>query len=98
MFHRLVDFRVPKLIFVMTLIFYCVGCDQITKTAARDSLARTAPHSYFSGLTALTLVVVGLALYLRENRAWVLVGGAKAPQPPSSTSTPALVESASPVY
>lgn len=106
MFSKFVDFRVPKLLFVMTLLFSCVGCDQITKTIARDSISRTAPHSYFGGivrleptensgafmswgarwpeavrvvvfsvLTALTLVAVGLALYLRENRAAVLVGG-----------------------
>lgn len=35
-----------RLLFVCVILFFCVGCDQITKTAARHTLSPARPVSY----------------------------------------------------
>lgn len=45
--------RSARLVLALGLLFTTVGCDQITKVVARDSLRQTGPHIYLGGLVRL---------------------------------------------
>jgi signal peptidase II len=48
--------RFRRVVFVTIILLTCVGCDQITKTAARNHLASSQPMSYLSGIFRLQFV------------------------------------------
>lgn len=45
--------RLNKAVLVLSILIGTVGCDQVSKTVARDSIAVTGPHSYFGGTVRL---------------------------------------------
>ena len=48
--------RFGRAVFITIILLTCVGCDQISKTAARNHLASSQPVSYLGGIFQLQFV------------------------------------------
>ena len=45
--------RVQRILLILVVLLTCVGCDQITKIAARNYLSSSQPTSYLGGIFSL---------------------------------------------
>lgn len=51
--EQIFRFHLRKTVLILSLLLVTVGCDQVTKVIARDSLSETGPHLYLGGLVRL---------------------------------------------
>jgi signal peptidase II len=59
---------IPRFFVVMITLCCCVGCDQVSKSAARTLLASGVTESLFAAAAAMLIVLVCAALFARRLR------------------------------